>query len=33
MHVLQTVLQKLYGVKTYGKLLIEHLRDIRLLGG
>jgi cytosine/adenosine deaminase-related metal-dependent hydrolase len=32
MHVLQTVLQKLYGVKTYGKSLIGHLRDIGLLG-
>lgn len=31
-HVLQTILQKIYGLKTYGKSLIEHMEEIGLLG-
>ena len=32
MHVLQTILQKIYGLRTYGKSLIEHMKDIGILG-
>lgn len=31
-HVLQTILQKIYGLKKYGESLIEHLYDIGFLG-
>ena len=31
-HVQQTQLQKLYGLKTYGKSLLQHLSDIDFLG-
>ena len=32
-HTLQTQLQKLYGLRRYGKSLVEHLWDIDFLGG
>jgi 5-methylthioadenosine/S-adenosylhomocysteine deaminase len=32
LHTLQTVRQKAYGIRTYGKSLIEHLDDIGLMG-
>jgi cytosine/adenosine deaminase-related metal-dependent hydrolase len=31
-HTLQTQLQKLYGLRRYGKSLVEHLRDLDFLG-
>ncbi len=31
-HTLQTQLQKLYGIKKYGKSLVGHLDDIGFLG-
>jgi len=31
-HALQTLLQKIYGLKTYGKSLIEHMKEIGILG-
>lgn len=31
-HTLQTQLQKLYGLRRYGKSLVEHLHDLRFLG-
>lgn len=31
-HTLQTILQKIYGLKTYGKSLIEHMEEIGFLG-
>ena len=31
-HVLQTLLQKLYGLRKYGKSLLEHLYDLGFLG-
>lgn len=32
LHTLQTVRQKAYGIRTYGKSLVEHLDDIGLVG-
>jgi len=32
LHTLQTIRQKVYGVRTYGKSIVEHLDDIGLLG-
>ena len=32
MHVLQTLMQKTYGLKAYGKSLLEHLFDLGFLG-
>lgn len=31
-HVLQTILQKKFGIRKYGKSLLEHLHDLRFLG-